>query len=104
MRPVSVTSTRYRGDIVSGYLPQADDVAEPIDRALFERLRQLTPLQRLRMTVRATQAVHRLSVAGLRLRFPEASEQELQLRAAALRVGSEWMARVFGATAQAWST
>lgn len=104
MWPASLASRRYRGDAVSGYVPQADDVAESIDRALFERLRQLSPLQRLQMTVRATQAVHRVSVAGLRLRFPDASEQELQLRAAALRVGSEWMGRVFGATAQAWSS
>jgi len=89
---------------VSGYLPQADDVAEAVDRALFERLRQLTPLQRLQMAVRASQAVHRLSVAGLRLRFPAASDQELHLRAGALRVGSDWMRRAFGEAAEAWSS
>jgi hypothetical protein len=87
---------------VSGYLPQSDDVSEAVDRALFDRLRLLTPLERLAMAVRATQALHRLSVAGLRLRFPAASEAELERRAGALRVGPELMRRVFGSEADAW--
>lgn len=83
------------------YAPQASDVSEAVDRALFARLRLLTPVQRLQMAVRATQALHRLSVAGLRLRFPNATEDDLQRRAAALRAGPELMRRVFGAAAEA---
>ncbi len=89
---------------VSDYVPQAEDVAEAMDRALFERLQQLTPLQRLQIAVRASQAVHRLSVAGLRLRFPAASDHELHLRAGALRVGPEWMRRAFGGAVEVWSS
>ena len=84
------------------YVPQASDVSEAVDRAMFEHLRSLTPTQRLRMAVRATQALHRLSIAGLKARFPNASEDELRHRAAALRVGPEWMRRVFGSAAEAW--
>lgn len=87
---------------VSDYVPQSDDVAEAVDRALFDRLRLLTPVERLQMAVRATQAMHRLSVAGLRLRFPDAGEAELHRRAGALRVGPELMRRVFGEAAEAW--
>lgn len=87
---------------MSDYVPQASDVSEAVDRALFDRLRLLTPQQRLQIAVRATQALHRLSIAGLRQRFPNASEEELQRRAAALRVGPELMRRVFGAAAEAW--
>jgi hypothetical protein len=87
---------------VSDYVPQASDVSEAVDRELFARLRLLTPAQRLQMAVRATQAMHRLSVAGLRLRFPTASEDELQRRASAQRVGPELLRRVFGEAAEAW--
>ena len=40
--------------LVTRYAPQSDDVSEAVDRALFERLRQLTPLERLQLAVRAT--------------------------------------------------
>jgi hypothetical protein len=87
---------------MSDYRPQASDVGEAIDRALFDRLRELTPLQRLQIAVRATQALHRLSVAGLRLRHPTATDDELHLRAGAQRVGPELLRRLFGAEAEAW--
>lgn len=54
------------------------------------------------MAVRMTQAAVRLSIAGLRLRFPDASEAELERRAGALRVGPDLMRRVFGPAAEAW--
>ena len=37
-----------------------------------------------------------LSLAGLRLRYPEATEEELFLREAALRLGDELMTKVYG--------
>ena len=52
--------------------------------------------------MRATQALHRVSVGGLRLRFPEADDEELERRAGALRVGADLMRRVFGDAAEAW--
>lgn len=65
---------------MSDYVPQSEDVIEAIDRARFDRLRELTPQQRLQMAVSATQALHRITVAGLRLCFPEASVEELYFR------------------------
>ena len=84
------------------YVPQANDVAEATDRALFDGIRQLTPLQRLQIAARASRALHRLSVAGLRLRFPDASEEELARRAGAMRLGPELTRWAFGPAAEAW--
>jgi|KBSSwiStaDraftv2_1062776.scaffolds.fasta_scaffold1064664_2 hypothetical protein len=87
---------------VPRYQSQSADVPEAVDRAVFDGIRAMTPLQRLRIAVRASQALHRLSVAGLRLRYPEASDEELFRRAGALRLGPELTRLAFGAEAEAW--
>ena len=77
-------------------------VAAAVDRAVFEGFRAMTPRQRLRIAANASRALHRLSVAGLRLRFPDASDEELSRRAGALRPGPELTRLAFGAAAEAW--
>lgn len=84
------------------YAPQASDTNENVDRAVFDGLRQMTPLRRLEIAARASRALHRLSVAGLRLRHPNASEEELASRAGALRLGPELTRKAFGDAAEAW--
>lgn len=84
------------------YRPQSRDTSEAIDREVFDGLRAMTPLQRLQIAVRASRALHRLSVAGLRQRYPDASEEELGRRAGALRLGRELTLMAFGAEAEAW--
>jgi hypothetical protein len=74
----------------SQYVPQASDVSEAVDRAVFDGLRQLTPLQRLQIAVAASRALHRISVAGL------------SRRAGALRLGAEPTRMAFGPAAEAW--
>jgi hypothetical protein len=78
------------------------DAKNALERAYWERLERLTPAERLQMAVRAGQAQHRLTIAGLRLRFPAASEEELELRAAAKRVGPRLMRMAFGDAADGW--
>jgi hypothetical protein len=87
---------------VTGYVPQADDVSEAVDRTVFAGLWTMTPLQRLQIAARASRALHRLSLAGLRLRFPDADEEMLFRRAGALRLGPELTRRFFGPAAEAW--
>ena len=87
---------------VAHYVPQADDVSESMDRFMFDGIRQLTPLQRLQIASRASRALHRLSVAGLRLRFPAADADELFRRAGALRLGPELTRMAFGSAGEAW--
>lgn len=43
-----------------------------------------------------TLAVNRFALTGLRQQYPEASEAELQLRLAVLRLGEELVARAYG--------
>jgi hypothetical protein len=84
------------------YSPQATDTNENVDRAVFDGLRRMTPLRRLQIAARASRALHRLSVAGLRLRHPNASDEELSRRAGALRLGPELTRKAFGDAAEAW--
>ncbi len=87
---------------VTLYAPQSRDTSEAVDRAVFEGIRAMTPLRRLEIAANATRALHRLSVAGLRLRYPDASEQELFRRAGALRLGRELTLMAFGPEAESW--
>jgi len=84
------------------YTPQSDDVPEAVDRAVFDGLRRMTEIERLELAARASRSLHRLSVAGLRLRFPDASEEELARRAGALPLGPESTRRAIGVDAEAW--
>ena len=87
---------------VTPYAPQARDTREAIDRAVFEGFRAMTPLRRLEIAANASRALHRLSVAGLRLRYPDASEEELFRRAGAIRLGRKLTLMAFGPEAESW--
>lgn len=87
---------------VPPYVPQSCDTSEAVDRVVFEGIRRMTPVRRLEIAAGASRALHRLSVAGLRLRHPEATEEELFRRAGALRLGRELTLSVFGPQAEAW--
>lgn len=87
---------------MSDYRPQARDTSEAVDRKMFERLRAMTPGERLAVAAQASVALERLSIAGLRLRYPNASEEELRRRAGARRLGRELTIRTFGQEAEDW--
>ena len=73
-----------------------------LDRAYFAYIGRLTPAQRLQMAMRASRAYHHVILAELRSRFPDASDEELEMRAVARRVGPRLMLLAFGAAAEAW--
>lgn len=81
---------------MSAYRPQSDDVTSAMDRATFDRLRAMTPEARLRAAAERTEAALLLTLAGLRLRHPAASDDELRVRAAVQRYGRPCMARCLG--------
>lgn len=56
----------------------------------------MTPQQRGEIFTALTLAVQDLAIAGLRLQYPNASDDELRLRLAARRLGSEVVRRVWG--------
>jgi hypothetical protein len=61
-----------------------------------ERLRALDPAQRLAIAAGLTQGVRSLAEAGIRLRHPEAGEEEIRCRLAALLYGHSAAERLFG--------
>lgn len=87
---------------MSAYRAQASDTTEAVDRLVFDGFRAMTPEQRLRLASQAAIALEQLSIAGLRIRFPQAGEEELRHRAGARRLGAELTRRAFGPQAEAW--
>jgi hypothetical protein len=80
----------------SRYVTQSPDTSEEIDRLLFERYRQMEPWEKFRMVAEMMETAEVFAFAGLRLRYPDASERELRLRYAAMRYDRETMIRAFG--------
>jgi hypothetical protein len=75
------------------------DTSAAADRMQFERLRAMSPEERGEILTSLTLAVQELAIAGLRQRYPEATEDELWLRLAVRRLGADVVQRVTGWTA-----
>ena len=58
--------------------------------------RRMTPAQKLARVAALTDATRQLAAIGIRERFPHASDREVALRLAAMRLTRETMIRVFG--------
>lgn len=63
---------------------------------LLSAVRRLSPEDRLRRVFALTDLLLRLSEAGVRRLYPDASDREVFLRAAARRLGRETVVRVYG--------
>jgi hypothetical protein len=59
-------------------------------------LRGRTPEERIAMVFELTDFATRMAEAGVRARYPEASEREIFLRTAALRLPRDLMIRAYG--------
>ena len=59
-------------------------------------LRSKKPGERIAMSLAMTEFAIRVSESGMRARYPNASEREVFLRAAALRIPRELMIRAYG--------
>lgn len=62
----------------------------------FEYWRTLDSVGKASLLTELCQATYRLQLVGLRLRHPEASAEELELRAACTRIGRAQVERVLG--------
>jgi hypothetical protein len=82
------------------YLPvpwkPAPDTDPDVDAVQLERYRQMSPAEKVRRVVDLTQLAGTLALAGLRTRHPTASETELLLRLAVIRLGREMVSRAYG--------
>ena len=75
---------------------QSPDTSPEAERVWIELLRRTPPWRRLQLADQMSRAVRELSMSGLRLRHPQASEAELRRRFADLHLGSKLARRVYG--------
>lgn len=78
----------------------ASDTSPEAERAQVELWRRMSPLEKLRAVTEISQAVQQLSLAGIRLRHPEASDRECMLRLAVLKLGRQLACHVYPAAAR----
>ena len=79
-----------------GYVTQSPDTSYWAERILVEHWRSQEPWEKARDIDDLTRWAFQLQIAGLRLRHPSASESELELRAAGLRLGRDVVRRWTG--------
>lgn len=73
----------------------SDDTSPDVEVRQVEAWRRMSPAERLRLVSETSRAVVELSLAGIRRRYPQASEREVFLRLAAIRLGVETARRVY---------
>jgi hypothetical protein len=80
-----------------GYRTQSADTSIVAERVQFECYRGLSPAEKLEIIEQLARDARALSLAGLRLRHPRATPEELELREVALRLGPELARAIHGA-------
>ncbi|MEO6711736.1 MAG: hypothetical protein ABI054_02755 [Planctomycetota bacterium] len=78
------------------YVTQSADTDVAAERLQFQIYATWSATEKLAVVERLCRDARELSLAGLRLRHPQASTEELELREAALRIGAELACRVYG--------
>jgi hypothetical protein len=76
--------------------PAYSDTDPKAREVWLESLRQKTPGEKLAMVFEMNEMGMRLARAGVRLRHPLASDREVFLRAAAIRLGRDLIIRAYG--------
>lgn len=72
------------------------DTAAKADAVRLRRYARMTPAEKAARVVDLTRTACLMALAGLRRRHPAATEPELLLRLAALRLGAETVWRAYG--------
>ena len=73
----------------------ADDTSSDAERHQIELWRRMTPTQKLALVSSASRSVQAMAAAGVRQRYPRASDREIFLRLAVLRLGHQLALEVF---------
>lgn len=79
-----------------GYRMQSGDTAYEIERLMIEAWRAMSPAEKARQVCDACRVVDQLARAGVRTRFPDASDRKVRLRIAAMRLDPDLMRDVYG--------
>ena len=95
-RVARVVYPRTRGTSVSGYRTQSPDTSREAEEIQFEGYRKMESWQKLAIIDDLNKMVEGLARVGIRERHPDATEEEVRLRLAALRYGREFTIEWFG--------
>ncbi|MEM7248919.1 MAG: hypothetical protein AAF533_26540 [Acidobacteriota bacterium] len=74
---------------MSAYRTQSPDTSREIEELQFARYRAMPGWRKLQLVSELCLASQRIALAGLKERHPEASERELQLKLAEMRLPPE---------------
>jgi len=74
----------------------SSDTSPEVEAIMLDRMRQMTGSEKWRMVAELNAAVRAMALAGLRQRYPHASEAELRRRLAGLLLGEELAERAYG--------
>jgi hypothetical protein len=72
------------------------DTNPKVEALQIELWRQASPTRKMHMLAQLNASVHILALAGLRSRYPNATETELSRRLADLLLGEELARKVYG--------
>lgn len=75
---------------------QSIDTHPDIERIQIEGYRKMSFTEKMRCIGAMHRTGRHLALANVRMRYPEADERELQLRAAALMIDADLMRKAFG--------
>ena len=73
-----------------------DDTSDAARQVVRERLAAMSPAERIERIRAITLAANHMALTGLRMRHPSASEGQLLLELARMRLGPELVRRVYG--------
>ncbi len=71
------------------------DTSIEAEREQVEIWRRMSPVEKIHAVTEISRAVQQLSLAGIRLRHPEASDHECMLRLAVLKLGRQLACHVY---------
>ncbi len=81
---------------MDGYRSQSPDMSPEVDRRLFEYYARLRPWEKMRIIDDMNRTADGLAIVGIRRRHPNADENEVRLRLAALKYGGEITRKFLG--------
>src|SRR5580692_1470131 len=81
---------------MAGHPEEFADTDPGVMKVWMDLLRRKTPGQRITMAFELSDFAVRVDESGVRSRYPEASEREIFLRSAALRLPRDLMIRAYG--------
>lgn len=75
---------------------EPNDTTKDAARLQLELLRAMTPEERFRRTSELTMMIQEVAFAGMKRRHPDASDDEIWLRLAIDRLGTDVVKKIYG--------